>query len=93
MKKIKKKHKKNKILSVSPEFDFVVLDNMKDEKQRPSPAGGGILKEEWFKPWKYEDLINELKKEKRLKRLWFWIAMMIGGSWIFHALYPLMMHY
>lgn len=25
-------------------------------QQRPSPAGGGILKEEWFKPWKQKDL-------------------------------------
>lgn len=25
-------------------------------QQRPSPAGGGILKEEWFKPWKERDL-------------------------------------
>lgn len=25
-------------------------------QQRPSPAGGGILKEEWFKPWKENDL-------------------------------------
>lgn len=25
-------------------------------QQRPSPAGGGILKEEWFKPWKQRDL-------------------------------------
>ncbi len=25
-------------------------------QQRPSPAGGGILKEEWFKAWKQRDL-------------------------------------
>jgi phage terminase large subunit-like protein len=25
-------------------------------QQRPSPAGGGILKEEWFKAWKQKDL-------------------------------------
>ena len=25
-------------------------------QQRPSPAGGGILKEEWFKSWKQRDL-------------------------------------
>lgn len=25
-------------------------------QQRPSPAGGGILKEEWFNPWKQGDL-------------------------------------
>lgn len=25
-------------------------------QQRPSPAGGGILREEWFKPWKHRDL-------------------------------------
>lgn len=25
-------------------------------QQRPSPAGGGILREEWFKPWKQKDL-------------------------------------
>lgn len=25
-------------------------------QQRPSPAEGGILKEEWFKPWKQKDL-------------------------------------
>lgn len=25
-------------------------------QQRPSPAGGGILKEEWFKPWDQKDL-------------------------------------
>lgn len=25
-------------------------------QQRPSPAGGGILKEEWLKPWKQRDL-------------------------------------
>lgn len=25
-------------------------------QQRPSPAEGGILKEEWFKPWKHRDL-------------------------------------
>lgn len=25
-------------------------------QQRPSPAGGGILKSEWFKPWKQRDL-------------------------------------
>jgi phage terminase large subunit-like protein len=25
-------------------------------QQRPSPAGGGILKKEWFKPWKQREL-------------------------------------
>jgi len=47
--------KKSIILLKSKDFNNDSYRIAGQLQQRPSPAGGGILKEEWFKPWKQKD--------------------------------------
>lgn len=45
-----------KVEEIKNEFNYDSYTIASQLQQRPSPAEGGILKAEWFKPWKHKDL-------------------------------------